>query len=113
MEQDELKLEGPGGVKAAFRGSQPLHFLLAILLGAWVWYLFYNHEAAAHEKTKAQLEATEKLAKAVEAQTKAIEVNNRTQKGVIYVLTMPQKEREKLNLVRPEVLYEMQGYRGR
>jgi hypothetical protein len=109
-EHEELNIEGPGGLKAGAKGSQTLTFLLTCLLGAWVWYLFYNHEARADEKSKAEIVATEKLVQAVEKQSKAIEQQERTQRAVIYVLALPQKEREKLNLVRPEILYEMQRY---
>jgi hypothetical protein len=109
--QETVTVEaGPQGVKGSVTGSQVLPVLLAGLIGAWAWYLFYNHEARADDKTKAQVIATEKLAAAIDKQSKAIEQQERTQRAMIYVLALPQKEREKLNLVRPEILYEMQRY---
>lgn len=111
-EQEELTLEG-AGMKAGFKGGQTMALLLAALVSAWVWYQFNIHEAKAEDKAKAQIAATEKLAEALSKQTKVIEQVEKTQKGVIYVLTLPPKEREQLKLVRPEILYEMQGYRER
>jgi mannitol-1-phosphate/altronate dehydrogenase len=110
MADEEFSVEGPGGLKAAAKGAQTLPVLLTFAIAAWIWYVSTNVEARADEKTKAQLVATEKLAAAVEKQTKALEQQEKTGRAIIYVLTMPQKDREKLNLIRPDVLFEMQGY---
>lgn len=110
MQQEELNIEGPGGLKAGFKGAQTLHFLVAILLGAWVWYVNFNQDSRASERDVVRATAMKEMADAIAKQTKAIEQVERSQRAQIYVLTLSQKERERLNLVRPEVLYEMQGY---
>jgi hypothetical protein len=110
--QETVTVEaGPGGVKGSVTGSQVLPALLAMLLGAWVWYLvIYVQDAKSAEREKFRVVAIEEQTKAVKELAKAVERQEETLKALVYIQTMPQKEKERLNLVRPKVLYEMQGY---
>lgn len=108
---EELEVSaGPAGVTGKFRGEQTLQILMAILLGAWVWYLINNAEVKAAERERMQMAATDKLVDAVKDQTKVIQKQDETQKTMIYVLTLPQAKRERLGLVEPDQLRRMRGY---
>lgn len=104
MDQEELGVKvGPGGVEGTFKGSQTIHVLLTLLLGAWIAFLFYIHDGRAAEWQKADLAEKAKLVAIVEKQEK-------TMRTMIYVLTLPQTQREKLRLAEPEQLRELQRY---
>lgn len=106
---DSVTVEGPGGLKAAATGSQTILALLALLLGLWIWYVgAYVHDAKADERSKVQVVATEQLANAIKEQTKAIKAQDRTQRTMVWVLTLPQAKRERLNLAEPEQIRELQ-----
>lgn len=113
---ESVEVEG-AGLKAKATGSNAVNFLLVALLCFWVWFVSATQDSRAAERevekakaTKILTDAMEKQVSIVERQTRILEQVERTQKAQIYVLTLPTKEREKLNLIRPEVLYEMQGF---
>jgi hypothetical protein len=75
--------------------------ILTLLFAIAVAYLILQHDQKGDQRAKAQLIATEKLASAVERQEE-------TQRVLIFVMSLPPTEREKLNLTKPRLLYEMQ-----
>ena len=97
-EQTELKTPW-----FSFKGqSQLMLVVLVVLLAAsGLWVALKTHDAAAQTKADEQTKAVKELAVEVKNQGKSLE-------AVIYVLTLPEEERKKLNLSKPEKLKEMQ-----
>lgn len=109
---DELKASaGPGGLTVESRGPQTTNILLAIAVCAWVWYVNFNQDSKAADNAKVQVVATERLAKAIEGQTRAIEKIAKGQRVQAYILTLSPKERERLRLAEPDELRELQRER--
>lgn len=108
MAEDEVSIKGPGGIEAAAKGSQTTNVLLALAVGAWVWYVNYNQDAKAADRDRSNQVAIEKVAEAIKKQTEAIERVQERQEAQIWILSRPQKERERLELARPRIIYEMQ-----
>ena len=95
--QDDVSLSGPGGWKANFNGAQGLCVAVLLGVGVLIWYLFGKNEM----KVDALIDA--------QAQVKnEVKENTETQQVMIYVISLPQAERERLNLSKPRKLAEMQ-----
>lgn len=101
QKQEELEITGPGGLRAAFKGSNTFAVLLLLLLAAFFWWVAQNGEAKAEERNK-QVQAA--LIKVETAMTQ----NEETTRAMIYVLSLKPEDREKLNLSKPRLLQEMQ-----
>lgn len=101
MAEQELEVNAPGGWGAKFKGDQMFYLVVTMLLGAFIGYMIYQNNAKATESITGVINAQAQLKASIDAQIA-------TQKAMIYVLSLPQTEREKLNLLRPKELAEMQ-----
>lgn len=113
----EFGVEGPGGTRAYVKGKSPvlLQVLSLFLLSLFFWWIVQQQEARATERARQisadmqkMQEATmlsknqmERMTESFKALASSVDVNT-------YVSTMPQSEREKLDLRKPAKLYEMQ-----
>jgi hypothetical protein len=97
---EEVEIKG-WGVGAKFTGPQMTCVLVLILMGAFIGVLIYQHNAKADEGMAS-------VARAQEAVRAELQQNREAQEAMIYVISLPQAEREKLNLSRPRKLTEMQ-----
>lgn len=82
------------GFKASFRGTQNQIVVLVFLLLAFVVWMGKSYA----DENKARQEAMMQMEKD----------NLRAIRGVIWVLSLPQEQRENLHLERPDVIREMQ-----
>lgn len=98
---EELNLKGPAGLGLSFKGQQMFPVILVLLLAAFFGYLVYQSDGRSAERDAHTHSALEKLLEATQKSENA-------QKAMIYVLALPQIEREKLNLMKPRELSEMQ-----
>lgn len=109
---EEINVSGPGGVGFSFKGAQMFPVILVVLFGAFSAFLFYQGDLRSAERDKvtevAIASVREANVKAISEVTEATNRTDRTLKTMIYVLSLPQSERERLNLLRPEGLREMQ-----
>jgi hypothetical protein len=94
---------GPSGVGAKFTGTQIFCAVLLVLLAAIVVYLLHEHDKKEEARATSAIETMRALKEAVDRQAEA-------QQAFIFVLSLPQPEREKLNLAKPRLLYEMEKY---
>ena len=85
-----------------------LMVMLIAILGAALIAGLYYHDAAAQNRSTAGHEEVLKNTKAVEALTKSVDEQKKMTKVIVYVLSLPQTERDKLKLREPEELREMQ-----
>lgn len=97
--RESLQIVGPGGWRANFRGSTGalIFTLLAMVMGV----IAYKSDARAEERYSAMILQ-------LQAQEKALKELAEMQAVMIYVLSLPMEEREKLNLLKPRALTEMQ-----
>jgi hypothetical protein len=99
MDKDEgIEVGGPGGWRANFKGTNGICVAVLLGIGALTWFLFGRSDARVEALIQAQAETK-----------KEVRENTETQQVMIYVLTLPQPERERLNLMKPRKLSEMQG----
>ena len=98
---EELNVEGPAGLKFAFKGTQLFPAILVLLLGAIFGYLFFQHDGKDDDRSKATIAALKTVG---DTNVKA----EATQRAMIYVLSLSQEERQKLNLLKPKELSDMQ-----
>ena len=99
--EEQFEVKGPGGMGFAFKGREMFPVILLVLLGAFCGFMTWQ----ADSKSEARDAATHKaISEFKEATMKADE----TQQAMIYVLSLPQAEREKLNLMKPRGLTAMQ-----
>lgn len=106
-----VDLKGPGGIGAAFSGSNTTVLLVLLFLvvigaaSAGMIYIFNQHDDN-NNKHNAEMLA------AIKVMTAAVEKNDKTQRetteAMIWVLSKPQAEREKLDLSKPRFVAEMQ-----
>lgn len=102
-QEEQVEVSGPGGLGFKFKGQNPLLLtvLLMCALAGGLWWVLNGH--AAESKNNAAENAA-----AMKALTAEVKGQSDTLKAVIYVLTLPEKERAKLDLQKPEKLKEMQ-----
>ncbi len=101
MTEEELQLKGPGGLGFSFKGQQLFPVVLVLLLSAVFSYLFFISDTKADSRGILTVKAIEEMtASNVKAEA--------TQRAMIYVLSLSQEERQKLNLNKPRELYDMQ-----
>ena len=98
---EERNMEGPAGLKFAFKGTQLFPAILVLLLGVIFGYLFFQHDSKDDDRSKATVTAL-KIVSDTNVKAEA------TQRAMIYVLTLSQEKREALNLLKPKELSEMQ-----
>ena len=99
--QEKLEVKGPGGMGFSFSGQQMFPLILILLLGSIFGYLFFNSDLKADERSKHTVTAIHEM-------TKSNERAESTQRAMIFVLSLSQEERQKLNLMKPRELSEMQ-----
>ena len=97
---EEVEVKG-WGIGAKFSGPQVTCVVVLLLLGAFLGYAIYQHNADAHESLTAVVHAQE----AVKDELKQ---NREVQEAMMYILSLTQAEREKLNLTKPKKLQDMQ-----
>lgn len=95
--EEKVEVSGPGGWKAAFSGTSGLCIAVLICVAMLIWYLFGQNAMKVDRLIEAQAKTREEVRE-----------NTETQQVMIYVLTLPQPERERLNLMRPRKLSELQ-----
>lgn len=95
----EIEVSGPGGLKAHFRGSTTA--LIFTLIATTIGYGAWRGDVKAEERNQA-------LMQKIKEQEVALRDLSQTQTIMIYVLSLPMAEREKLNLMQPKGLREMQ-----
>lgn len=106
----DLELRGPGGLGFKFRGSNTLLLVTVLFLVITGTILFFmqQHEVSAATRETAQMardNQTQQLLKSViEISTKQHEEMQNT----TFVLTLNDKERKALNLMKPDSLRRMQ-----
>ena len=98
---DQIKIDGPAGIGLTFKGQQMFPAILVILMSMVFGYLFYTQNTKEEERYKVQVVALQ----AVES---AMIKADQTQQTMIYVLSLSQADREKLNLLKPRQLTDMQ-----
>lgn len=101
MSDEELGIKVPGGIGLWFKGSQMFPVILLLLLAAFVVLLVWQSDSRSAQRDAETKAAISRLA---DVAVKADE----TQQAMIYVLSLPQAEREKLNLMKPKGLTAMQ-----
>lgn len=97
---EELAVTTPVG-SFKFSGGQMFPVILLLILSVVTWGLFYQSTVKADERSVVTVKAIERLEKS----TDKFEA---TQRALIYVSTLSQAEKEKLNLLKPKELTEMQ-----
>lgn len=97
--RESLQITGPGGWRANFRGSTGalIFTLLACIMGV----IAYKSDAKADTRY-------ESMMLRMQAQEKALRELAEMQAVMVYVLSLPMEEREKLNLMKPRALTDMQ-----
>lgn len=91
-QQGETKLEAPGGFKASFKGHNQIVVLIFLLLA----FVIYVGKTYADDIKAGQVEILKNQAAAKEET-----------RGIIWILSKPQSEREALQLERPPVIRAM------
>lgn len=92
-----LEVNGPGGVGIKFHGSSSQNFML--LLAIFVCACIFG--VASWQDARATVRSDEVK--------KSLTAYEESQRALIYVISLPQPEREKLNLAKPELLRRMQN----
>jgi hypothetical protein len=100
-DEQELSVKGPMGMGFSFKGSQMFPAILLFLLALGIGYMIYVHDSKGADRYHENIVALTRMATAVEK-------SDATQKVMIYVLTLDQKGREQLNLMKPRELQDMQ-----
>lgn len=92
-----LEVTGPAGIGVKFHGSSSQNFML--LLAIFVCVCIFGVAVWQDARAGARSEEVKKAMTAYEE----------SQRSLIYVISLPQAEREKLNLSKPELLRRMQN----
>lgn len=100
-DEQEISIKGPGGMGFSFKGSQLFPAILVLLLGVGFGYMLYVHDSKGADRYHENIAALKQMSEAVSK-------SESTQRAMIYVLTLSQPDREKLNLMKPRELQEMQ-----
>lgn len=95
--RDEVEIHTPWGWRGFFRGNQVICALVLCLVAALVIYL----DDRSVRKLDSMISAQASIIREMKENTEA-------QNVIIYLLSLSQAEREKLNLLRPKKLAEMQ-----
>lgn len=98
---ESLEVKGPAGFGLSFRGQQLFPVILVLLLGTIFGYLFFQSDTKADVRGKETVVVIQELKAAVDK-------FDSTQRAVIYVLSLSQEERQRLNLMKPKELSDMQ-----
>lgn len=103
----EVDLKGPGGIGAAIKSSSTI--VLAVMLFLVVAGAF-GFGIARHEEMSQQRanETTAAIKAMSEATAKLAATQRETSEAMIWVLSKPQAEREKLDLSKPRFVSDMQ-----
>jgi hypothetical protein len=100
---NSIEVRGPGGLWPKLTGAQVFNTLLLIVLAAVVVYMIDQTD----QKTAAR---QVDVVAAMHALKEAVDRQSQMQQAFIYVSSLPQAEREKLNFAKPRALYNMQNY---
>lgn len=92
-----LEVTGPAGIGVKFHGSSGQNFML--LLAIFVCVCIFGVAVWQDARATARSDEVKKSLTAYEE----------SQRALIYVISLPQPEREKLNLAKPELLRRMQN----
>lgn len=105
-----VELKGPGGIGFNFKGNNTtlLTVLLFLVMCGAILLVIYQHEAQAQVRQSDNVKRDTETKEVIKALTDAVKSQEKNQEAMIYVLTLPQDQREKLNLNRPDRLREMQ-----
>lgn len=91
-QQAETKIKAPGGFEASFKGHNQIVLLVLLLLA----FVIYEGKTYADDIKMGQVEILKNQAAAKEET-----------RGIIWILSKPQSEREALQLERPPVIRAM------
>lgn len=106
--ESDVDLHAPGfGLKFKGQSQALLAVLLIILVGVPLGMYSHQHESKAAERQEAVKKASTDNAEAVRDLTKTVKAQGESIDTIIYVLTLPQSERDKLRLREPDKLREM------
>lgn len=103
----EASVTAPGGWGASLRGKNSafLQLVSVLTIAGTLFYLIDKHETNSETRSQQNVAALKALTVAVE---KTERTQRETTEAVIWVLTKPQAERERLELSRPKLITEMQ-----
>lgn len=106
-EQESLELTTAlGGFK--FKGDQMLQTIVYLMVAAFLGFLIYQHNTNAVESFKQVQGAQLEVVKSQDAVLASLKESRETTEALVYVITLPQGEREQLKLQRPRKLSDMQ-----
>ena len=108
MSDEQIDMKGPGGFGFSFRGNQMFPVILVLLLAAIFFYLFFQSDSKADDRDKKADERAKETITAIQEFRDAATKADSTQKAMIYVLSLSQEERQRLNLMKPKELSDMQ-----
>lgn len=97
---ETIEVSGPGGLKAVLKNPNS-SFLVLLLLSLFFYYISYKQEAAASERNMALMVRMDKMEHAL------IEAKVSTDL-LIYVTSLSETERSRLNFRQPKGLSELQ-----
>lgn len=108
MADEELEVKGPGGVGLSFRGSQMFPVILVLLLAAFFGYFSWQVDARSEARDTRTSETIAQTTAAIKEFRDTAVKAQETQEAMIYILSLPQSERERLNLMKPRGLAALQ-----
>ena len=108
MGDEELSVKGPGGVGFSFKGAQMFPVLLLFLLAAFLAYLVFQIDAKAENRQIVASKVVNEVKEGVDKVQDKVDKVEATMKVLVYVIALPQADREKLNLNKPRELQDMQ-----
>jgi predicted exporter len=108
---EHLEVSTPVGA-FRFEGKQLFPVLLTCLFALFIGYILWVHDTRADTREQAAVSSLSHVQAAIDRQEKAIrekiEKEQSNQRVLVYVLSLTQDERTKLNLTKPPELREMQ-----
>ena len=107
-ERQELEAHGPG-FGLSFKGkSQILLFVLLMsIIGAVLAAGIYEHEENSKSRSDMNRADTRENTQAIKELSATVKKQGESIEAIIYVISLPQSERDKLRLREPEKLREM------
>lgn len=101
QEQEALEVKGPGGLGLTFKGGQVFPLILSMAICGGLYLMVKQHD----DNTKS---SSIEVAATMKELKEAVKTSEETQRAMIYVMSLPQTERERLNLLKPKSLSDMQ-----
>ncbi len=102
-DQESIDIKGPGGMGLALKGSsqQVLTVILVVVMACGLAYGLWQHDQGMKSDKDETVKAWTEVKKVMH------EVKE-TQTAMIYVLTLDEKERKRLNLSKPKALRDLE-----